>query len=66
MDIKCIWGYFPGKMCRIDIEKVYPYHDKAFTMIYFTENGYFNRAMYYMKQAKHMKLSDCGFIPYTL
>ena len=58
--------YFPGKMRRIDI-KFYPYRDKAFAMLYFTGNGYFNRAMrLYAKQAKQMKLNDCGLYVMSL
>lgn len=58
--------HFPGKMRRIDI-KFYPYRDKAFAMLYFTGNGYFNRAMrLYAKQSKQMKLNDCGLYVMSL
>jgi len=51
---------YKNKHRRIDI-KFYPYREKAFATLYFTGNGYFNRAMrLYAKVQKGMKLDDHG------
>lgn len=50
----------PVKHRRIDI-KFYPYREKAFASLYFTGNGWFNRAMrWYAKSKKKMTLNDKG------
>lgn len=55
---------YPQKHRRIDI-KFYPYQEKAFASLYFTGNGWFNRAVrWYAKTKKGMRLDDSGL--YTL
>jgi DNA polymerase/3'-5' exonuclease PolX len=55
----------PGKHRRIDI-KFYPYQQKPSATLYFTGNGWFNRAMrWYAKQKKGMKLDDTGLFILT-
>ena len=50
----------PGMHRRIDI-KFYPYQQKIFAMIYFTGNGFFNRAIrLYATRKRKWKLSDKG------
>lgn len=52
-----------GKRRRIDI-KFYPYRQKAFAMMYFTGNGYFNRSIrLYAKRRKNCRLTDHGLFP---
>jgi DNA polymerase/3'-5' exonuclease PolX len=52
-----------GKHRRIDI-KFYPYQQKAFAMMYFTGNGYFNRSIrLYAKRHKSCRLNDHGLFP---
>lgn len=53
----------PNKHRRIDI-KFYPYRERAYASLYFTGNGWFNRAMrWYAKSKKKMKLTDKGLYP---
>ena len=53
----------PRKHRRIDI-KFYPYREKAFASLYFTGNGWFNRAMrWYAKSKKKMTLNDKSLYP---
>lgn len=57
---------YPNKHRRIDI-KFYPYEERAFASLYFTGNGWFNRAMrWYAKAKKGMKLDDTGLYALTL
>ncbi len=49
-----------GKHRRLDI-KFYPYRERAFAMLYFTGNMFFNRSIrLYAKRRKGMKLDDQG------
>ena len=49
---------FPGKKRRIDI-KFYPYRERAYAMLYFTGNGFFNRSMrLWASKEKGMILND--------
>jgi DNA polymerase lambda len=57
---------FPKKHRRIDI-KFYPYRERASASLYFTGNGWFNRAMrLHAKVKKGMKLDDSGLYVRTI
>ena len=52
--------YMKGKLRRVDI-KFYPYRERVFASLYFTGNGYFNRAMrLWAKQKMFYHLDDHG------
>ena len=54
--------HHPNRRRRVDI-KFYPYRDRAFAILYFTGNGYFNRSMrLWATRVFGFKLSDQGMV----